>query len=121
MNRNDFKKGQTVYLKYIGDRRYGNYGKIIEATVKSVGCKYITTVHESWNEEHKFEVDNDFREYYKIGGRDYQLFLSQQCIDEENEFDMIQDFLRNTFDRYKKVKLSLDQLRRIKEIVDEGK
>ncbi len=119
MNKSDFNKGQIVYLKYIGDRRYGVIGDILEATVKSVGSKYITTINGDWNTERKFEIDNDFRESYTIGGSDYQLFLSRQQIEDENESTLIQDKLRKFIGSYGRIKLTLDQLRRIEAVIDE--
>lgn len=98
---------------------FGSVGEIVEATVKSVGSKYITTISGNWNTERKFEIDNEFREYYTIGSSDYQLFLSKEQIEEDNEAILLEDHLRNIFKQYGKINLSLDQLRRIKVIVDE--
>jgi hypothetical protein len=108
-------------LKYIGDSRHGIIGSIIEATVKSVGNKYITTIDGDWNTERKFEIENDFREYYTIGGSDYQLYLSKQQIEEENEVLEIGKLIRSQFiNSYSDMtKLSIDKLRKIKVIIDE--
>lgn len=120
MNKNDFKKGQKVYLKYIGDRRRGTIGSITETTVKSIGSKYITTTDGDSYAERKFDIANDFREFYTIGGTDYQLYLSKEQIEEENESKVIIKLIVSQFNDYSyKTKLSIDQLRRIKSIIDE--
>jgi len=120
MTKNNFKKGQTVYLKYIGDRRNGTIGSIIEATVKSVGSKYITTIDGDFNTERKFDVTNDFREYYNIGESSYQLYLSKQQIEEENEAKKIGKLIKSLFisSWSDEMKLSIEKLRAIQEIIN---
>ena len=120
MNKNDFKKGQTVYLKGVG--RYQNT-EPVEAKVKSVGSKYITTIHGVFNSESKFEIDNDFYEYCTVGGRNYELYLTMQQIEDDEEYKRLLDDIKQVFPEYglgiKKIGLSLCQLRRIKAIIDE--
>lgn len=120
MEKKDFKKEQVVYLKYIGDRRHGNIGEIKEGIVKSVGSKYITISGGRWG-EYKFEIDNDFRQYYTMGGADYALYLTKQQIEDENEMEEIVGLIKSCFPQYtnKQSKLSLDQLKRIKLIIEE--
>jgi len=121
MQKSDFKKEQIVFLKYIGDRRHGTIGDIKEAIVKSVGSKYITVTLGRW-EEYKFIIDEDFRQYYDIGGQDYELYLTRQQIEDENEALEITDFIIKYMPQgYGRhcAKLPLDKLRRIKAIIEE--
>ena len=117
MDKRDFTKGQQAYLKYIGDRRNGTIRSIKEVIVKSVGSKYITTVDGDRDYERKFDISNDFREFYTIGGSNYQLFLSEQHILDENEKERLEDEIRRVFSGYGKTKLLLEQLRQIKSII----
>ena len=124
MDKNDFQKGQLVYLKYIGDRRNGAIGSITEATVKSIGSKYVTTTTISGNGyfdvERKFDINNDFREHYTSGGSDHQLYANRQDIEDENESLEIGTLIRSLFKLYSNVtKLPIDKLRRIKAIIEE--
>ena len=119
MDKKDFKKGEVAYMKYIGDRRNGTLGSIKECTVKSIGSKYVTTFEGDFNSERKFEIENDFRESYIIGGSDYQLYPNKQIIEDEKEFEEIIDLIRckiGTNYGYKK-ELTLEQLRKIREII----
>ena len=122
MNKNDFQKGQLVYLKYIGDRRNGTIGSITEATVKSIGSKYVTTISgdEYFDVERKFDINNDFREHYISGSSDHQLYANRQDIEDENESLEIGALIRSLFKLYSNVtKLPIDKLRRIKAIIEE--
>lgn len=68
MHKNDFKVGQTVYLK---TRRFGmcwEREEIEEATIKTIGRKYITVAVSPW------------REYQTDTSPTYDLYLSRQDI-----------------------------------------
>jgi len=120
MTKNDFKKGQTVYLKYIGDRRNGTIGSITEATVKSIGSKYITTINGQYDTERKFDANNDFKEYYTIGESSYQLYLSKQQIEQENEAKKIGKLIKSLFvsSWSDEMKLPIEKLRAIQDIIN---
>ena len=73
MDKNCFAKGQTVYLLNLSDGR-GRKGQIEEATVVSVGRKYITA--NLWNWDYKFDMEDDFREKSNYSPT-YKLFISR--------------------------------------------
>ena len=78
MEKSDFKVGQTVFLK---TRSYGmcwEQEKIEEATVKTIGRKYIT-VETSPYREYQFDIEGDFREKTDCSPT-YELYLSKQDI-----------------------------------------
>jgi hypothetical protein len=49
----------------------------------------------------------------------YRVYLSMQDIYDEHEFNELHNLIRKFFDVYNGLPLSLDQLRRIKAIIDE--
>lgn len=81
MVKEDFKKGQTVWLyltPHAFEYRKGMTAeeRIITGTVVSVGRKYIT-VHVSYGEE-KFEIGNDFTHVYESGSVRYILRTTKE-------------------------------------------
>lgn len=78
MKKSDFKVGQTAFLK---TRSYGmcwEKEKIEEATVKTIGRKYIT-VAVSPCREYQFDIEGDFCEKTDCSPT-YELYLSKQDI-----------------------------------------
>ena len=93
MKKSDFTKGQTVWLKYVGNRR--GEVEISERTVKSIGSKYITVSLNRYKDV-KFEIENNFIEHtdYRI---QYSLYLSREDIEKENELRERRDYVRRVF------------------------
>lgn len=56
---------------------------------------------------------------YTSGGADYKLYLSREEVIEEKEANEIYRQIKHEFDGYKNDKYTLDQLKRIKSIVEE--
>lgn len=84
MRKEDFKKGQTVWIYLIGNGARGKKTKkerIKEYEVISIGRKYITVRPKIGGWDVKFEIENDFREVVTSGGTDHLLFLSKEDID----------------------------------------
>lgn len=85
MKKEDFHKGQTVWVYLIGDAARGRKTteeRIQEWEVVSVGRKYITARPKGtyrWHDT-KFEIENGFRQVYTCGTVDYLLFLSKEDI-----------------------------------------
>lgn len=78
MHKNDFKVGQTVYLK---TRKFGmcwESEEIEEATIKTIGRKYITVAVSPWR-EYQFDMEENFREKTDTSPT-YDLYLSRQDI-----------------------------------------
>ncbi|ENY8692553.1 TPA: hypothetical protein ACSVPQ_003615 [Clostridioides difficile] len=117
----NLKKGQTVYLKY-GDCETKKTKDLkdlyTEGIIESIGRKYITvTVKGS---SYKFDKDslNQVTNY----AQDYYLYLSEKNLLDEIETDSILEELRSQIGVhfYSNCKLNIDQLRRIKKIMDEN-
>lgn len=79
MKKEDFKTGQTVYLipiRFLAFDYLRIEKRIIEATVLSVGRKYITC---DFGRKIQFDITNDFQEVTRYSV-DYKLFLSKEDI-----------------------------------------
>lgn len=126
MKKSDFKKGQEVVLyiadfsdqlRYLKDPSFEN--RIKKGIVKSVGTKYITVTNRR-DFDYKFEIDNNFLEYVSIGGRTYELFLTEKdvydYIDAQRNYDYIKDYF-SSFKYTRNHKLSSNCLKAIKDII----
>jgi hypothetical protein len=111
--------GQQVFLKAVGNNARGRKEVFIrEETISKVGRKY-------------FEVGNGYRPLkfhiedlsQEMGGyiADWTLYLSKQDILDEDESNDLHSDIRTAFSGYGKSKYTLEQLRKIKAIVDENK
>ena len=123
----DIKKGDTVFAKIEegsnASRRItmtlDNLDEwVLEGIATSVGKKYITVKFNEYHED-KFVIEHDYRQKYTYGSADYKLYTSKQEILDEREATMIYRRLRNEFTSVNNKSLSLDQLRRIRDIVSE--
>lgn len=113
------KVGMTVYLKAVGNNaRRNKEVHIVEETVVKVGRKYfqVGDGHRPW----KFLIEDLTQE---TGGyvADWELYFSRQDILDEEEARKLCSSIQTAFIGYGKPKQSLDQLRRIKAILDEDK
>lgn len=126
MNIKDFKVGQTVYVELTGNagRRKTAEECIEEWEITSVGRKVIKATKKGWAATH-FEVDFRFNDYHgKFTNSDgscvnYILYALRQEIEDKQERNKLFAEIRECFD-YRNVNIiSLDQLRRIKGIIDE--
>ena len=82
MKKEDFKKGQTVYLvpvKFMAFDYLRVEKQIIETTVLSVGRKYMKV---NYGGGICFDINNDFREVTNYSFS-YRLFLSKEDIQKE--------------------------------------
>ena len=98
--KSDFKKGQKVYLYVTGNEarrtKPGIENRIREAVVKTVGRKYITVGYPNRQYfEAKFEIDNDFRQFYETGTIDFVLYLTKEEIYEDLGAWQLQKFIRD--------------------------
>lgn len=89
MKKEDFYKGQTVWVYLIGNAARGRETieeRIQEWEVVTVGRKYITARPKgTCNWEQKFEIQNNFQHVYDRGTADYELHLSKEEIYEQVE------------------------------------
>ncbi len=108
------KVGRKVYLKPVNNaERWGNK-EILEAEIVKVGRKY-------------FELDIARAKKYYIEtlkqatdyAPDYELYFSRQEILDEREYEQLFSRIESKFSMWAKKDLTLDQLKRIMEIISE--
>ncbi|WP_299831419.1 hypothetical protein [uncultured Metabacillus sp.] len=120
MSKDKIIVGQKVYLKPVNNAaRYGNK-EIREQEIVKVGRKYFFVgskgeARERWMIKFSIEDLRQVTEY----ANDWELYFSEQEILDEEETEEIWNDLRLIFGSYGRPTLSLDKLRRIKEIVSE--
>lgn len=111
--------GQKVFLKAVGNNaRYDKEVRIEEYEVKKVGRKLLD-VWKNQDDRYsiKFDMENENREVSKYSPN-WKLYFSKQDIADEEESSKLTNEIKKIFDRYGKVELSLEQLRKIKEIIN---
>jgi hypothetical protein len=108
--------GKAIYLKAMGNNaRYKVDEYIEEWTIKKIGRKYFDV----WKDNNERRIiqfhieDNKEKSDYAS----WQLFFSLQEIENEKESAALIYELRKIFGSYGKIDLSLDQLRKIKDII----
>ena len=121
MKKEDFYKGQTVWVYLTGNAARGRKTteeRIQEWEVLKVGRKYITAKSKSGGWEQRFDIENNFRHVYTCGTSDYELHLTEEEIYEEierkNRIEYIEQFCR--WGRGKLCKLSDGELLSVVEI-----
>lgn len=101
MKKEDFYKGQTVWVYLIGNAARGRKTteeRIQEWEIIKVGRKYITAKPKNGGWEQRFDIENNFRHVYTYGISDYELHLTKEEIYEEiersNRIEYIEQFCR---------------------------
>ncbi|WP_413154934.1 hypothetical protein [Bacillus subtilis] len=114
------KVGSTVYLKPINNAaRYGRKD-ILEKVVLKKGRKYFYVGNTGETETRrmfKFSLE-DMKEVTEYSP-DWELYLSKQEIIDKEEKKKLMSDIRSVFDRWSTADLTLDQLRRVHEIISE--
>lgn len=115
MERNELYVGQTVYIRPAGNAARSNKN-IIETKISKIGKKYIETEH--FGDRNKFNISDGKEKDTGYGhGYDYILYLTRQEIeDEKEEGALLSHFNCCNWYRFN---LTLDQLRRVKAIIEE--
>lgn len=110
----DFHVGQTVVI--VENQRRG---AVYQATVAKVGRKYVTTAGR-WGQQ--FYVNNPKDPYLvekSIYGAASRLYPSEENYQQAVEKSALEQQIRRSLDWPYISKLTLDQLRRIKAIIEE--
>lgn len=117
MKRSELSVGQTVYIEPVGNAaKYGT--DIIETKISKIGKKYIET--EKFGEMYKFNISDGKQKDTGYGyGYDYILYLSRSEVENKQEKGSLLSYFNRC--NWYRLNLTLDQLRRIKAIIDEGK
>lgn len=118
MKKEDFKPGQTVYLlpvRFMALDYLRIENRIIEATVLTVGRKYITC---DFGRKIQFDISNDFREVTSFC-IDYKLFLSKEDIKAYFERRKMEERVSTAFHFQNHVarKMTFDELETVFNIV----
>ena len=82
MKREDFHKGQTVWVYLVGNAaRYKKTDeeRIEKWVVSSIGKKYLTAERGDYGWEIKFDMENNFRQVTNLC-RDYILYLTEEDL-----------------------------------------
>ena len=108
----DFKVGETAYIL----RTYKREDKLCPAEVVAIGRKYVTVKEHGWVIKFSEFPNGD----YALIGEGFLLFLSEQGYKDYTEKLDLESWLRNNVERYGRTRYSLEQLRKVKEIL-EGK
>ena len=121
MRKEDFHKGQTVWVYLIGNAARGRKTteeRIQEWEIIKVGRKYITAKPNNGGWEQRFDIENNFRHVYTYGTSNYELYLTKEEIYEEiersNRIEYIEQFCR--WERRNLNKMSDDDLLAVVEI-----
>lgn len=121
MRKEDFHKGQTVWVYLIGNAarwRKTTEERIQEWEIIKVGRKYITAKPKNGVWEQRFDIENNFRHVYTYGTSDYELYLTKEEIYEKierlNRIEYIEQFCR--WERRNLSKMSYDDLLAVVEI-----
>lgn len=122
MTKDNFKKGQTVYIYLTGNAARGKKDLescIEEHEVISVGRKYITTKSKlcSWKII-KFDMENDFREVTEYT-RNYVLYLSKADIEHDLWRSQTERYINNMlrWDKRTLSKMSDEDLKAMQDIL----
>ncbi|WP_081390270.1 beta barrel domain-containing protein [Paenibacillus odorifer] len=113
------KTGDTVYLKAIGNegRRHKEV-HVVEYKIGKIGRKYFEVYkedYESYTIKFRIESNRQHTDY----SPDWELYFSMQEVLDKEESERLSRKLGEKFGSYGRVDLTLDQLRRISQIVNE--
>lgn len=118
-----FKVGETVYIRDYGYRSDEAKATMKEATVTKVANKYVTVKTDSFGGEYKFH-DEQRKLYYLVekvtAGSGNKLFHTLQDYEDWVESEQLYAEIRSCFRNYY-TNLTLDQLERIKKVIEEDK
>lgn len=122
MKKDDFHKGQTVYLLLLSNAARGKHGEelIMESTVTAIGNKYITVSPGYYRGSVRFEIEDNFRQYSDYSP-EHKLFLSREEIVNRLEKEKLLCWFRDSFKIFSQSKdFSLSALREAKEILEKS-
>jgi hypothetical protein len=113
----DFKVGQTAYLLSENTRPL----KLKTVEVQKIGRKYVTVKY-GWG-IFKYGVEDYLPEALveqtEFGNKDL-LFVSEQAAADYLEKIELEKWLQNAVQRYGRLNFSIEQLRKVKAILEEG-
>jgi hypothetical protein len=114
MNKDQLSVGTKVYLKPVNNAARRGNREIIEAEIIKVGRKYFE-VNRGLIRKYNIKNLSQVTEY----APDFELYFSYQEILDEYETNDLYSEIGSSFGTWSKKDLTLDQLRRIKAIINE--
>ena len=109
--------GEYVWLTVKGNLS-SYYKKPVAAIISKLGTKYYYVTRVGGCEEWKFPMGND--KSYMDYGVEWSLFFSEEEIAEVQESEKLYREVKKVLEDFPPIKLSLDQLKRIKKILEES-
>lgn len=118
-NNPELSVGREVYLRPVGDNARRGNTEPVEYLIKKVGRKYF----EVWDGKMeyttvKFNISD--RTQTTEYAADWMFYFTKQEILDEIEFESLRWDISKVFKEYGRLNLTLDQLRRIKSVLDES-
>ena len=122
LTKEDFKIGQKIACKHVGNKARRNKGVTYGEVVKS--GKKLVTVQLSEGVTVQFELDESFERDYLLQrtnqSGNYELFPSEKAyLDHEEKEEKLSEIQTATSAMYNSCKLNVDQVRRIYDIISE--
>lgn len=117
MKHEKIKEGDVLYELV---QRRNQPPQIEKRTVSKVGRVYFYTDDDNWN-RNPYRVDTLRYEDKRYSQYDRQLYRTEQEIKDYLEYGNLKDEMRKAFTSFSMPNYTLDQLRRIKSIIDEPK
>ena len=118
----ELKVNQIVFLKPVGNNARRIKDNIInhieEWKIRIIGRKYITVSRDD-SLSYTIKFDKEDRKQFTNYGSDWELFFSIQDIKDNIETDRLSWIVKNFFSGYGNIKLSLEKLRKIQDIINE--
>lgn len=112
----NLKVGQKVYVKRIGNAARGPRGSYYtEETIRTVGRKWFTL--ESWPSD-RFSIEDMIEDSHGYSAT-LCVYLTEQEILDDQEYSTLKAEITEYFSWMKQHKPTLDQLRRISQIIKE--
>lgn len=114
-NKNKLQVGQKVWVETYSER-YGQKSTLSESEISKIGKKFFEVTHSGYSHGRYYieTLEHDGGDYSSKG----RIWLSEQDYKDQIEAEKLNYEFRKLF-QYSGSGLSLDQLRRIKSIVDE--
>lgn len=113
--------GETLYSLNIGNSARRCEQVLTPMKVISVGRKYFKLLKEGDHISRAAEFHIDSWYEHSEYSADHAIYETEQHYLNEKESQNLIVFIRETFSHFTRTNFTLDQLRRIKAIIDEGK
>lgn len=111
------KHDLVVGMKLYAEKIFRNAPpEIVEYTISKIGRKYFEVDGHNW---YQFQIDTLYYVDKNYSQNNKQLYRSRKEIEEKNEWATLHSNIRNFFS-YSSTKLTLEQLRKIEDIIKEN-